>query len=43
MIKGTKVTSPSYLVLAQEEKHITLSGDFQIRAPEKVKEVKSNG
>jgi small subunit ribosomal protein S4 len=43
MIKGTKVTSPSYLVLAQEEKHIALSSDFQILAPENVKEVKSNG
>jgi small subunit ribosomal protein S4 len=38
LIKGKKVTAPSYLVRGEEETQITFSGDFNIKIPKPVKE-----
>jgi small subunit ribosomal protein S4 len=43
MIKGKKVTAPSYLIRGEEETQITFSGDFNISTSKPVKEDESSG
>jgi small subunit ribosomal protein S4 len=42
LIKGKKVTVPSYIVRAEEENQITLTRDFDIAPPKPVQEAESS-